>query len=260
MTKYPNLKISVVTVCYNAVEAIEETILSVLNQTYNNVEYIIIDGGSTDGTVDIIKKYSNKLYYWISEPDNGIYDAMNKGIKVATGDYINFMNAGDCFFDNDVIKSIFEFMNIAPNVIYGSTFMKYSYGNYIVIPDDINKLTRCMTHCHQSTFVRRATMVKHPFRQSYGLSADHGSLLEIYEEAPDCFYKVNRIIAEYDATNGVTARNALKAYKSESNLTKSKDSVFRKLRILVRAYFPLFIMRPLGQLYFLFNRRYKRVK
>lgn len=90
-----NPKISVVTVCYNAVDSIKETMLSVLNQTYDNIEYIIIDGGSKDGTVDIIKKYSDRLAYWISEPDMGIYDAMNKGIDNATGDYIIFINIGD---------------------------------------------------------------------------------------------------------------------------------------------------------------------
>ena len=82
------MKISIVTVCYNAVSVIENTILSVINQTYPDIEYIIIDGGSTDGTVEIIEKYSDRLAYWVSEPDNGIYDAMNKGIKVVTGDYI----------------------------------------------------------------------------------------------------------------------------------------------------------------------------
>lgn len=96
-------KISVITVCYNCVSVIEQTIKSVLEQTYPNIEYIIIDGGSMDGTVDIIKKYSDTVTYWISEPDNGIYDAMNKGIDMATGDYLNFMNAGDTFFEDKAI-------------------------------------------------------------------------------------------------------------------------------------------------------------
>ena len=89
--------ISVITVCYNVASTIEKTMLSVLNQTYKNLEYIIIDGNSTDGTVDIIKKYAERLTFWISEPDKGIYDAMNKGIVKATGKFLIFMNAGGEF-------------------------------------------------------------------------------------------------------------------------------------------------------------------
>ena len=89
------MKVSVVTVCYNAVQTLEKTILSVLSQPYPDVEYIIIDGGSTDGTVDIIKKYAGRLAYWVSEPDKGIYDAMNKGTLIASGDWVIYINADD---------------------------------------------------------------------------------------------------------------------------------------------------------------------
>ena len=112
-------KISIVTISYNIVSSIEKTILSVISQTYSNIEYIVIDGGSTDGTVDIIKKYSNKISYWVSERDKGIYDAMNKGIEAATGDWINFMNAGDLFFHNNVISEIIPFLDNNVDIIYG---------------------------------------------------------------------------------------------------------------------------------------------
>lgn len=101
-----NPKITVVTVCYNASATLEQTMLSVLNQTYPNIEYIVIDGGSTDGTVEIIKKYADRIAYWVSEPDKGIYDAMNKSIAKASGEYINFMNAGDSFHANDTIAKV----------------------------------------------------------------------------------------------------------------------------------------------------------
>ncbi len=102
-----NPLVTIVTVSYNVVSTIERTILSVVNQTYSNIEYIIIDGGSTDGTVDIIKKYMDKIAYWVSEPDKGIYDAMNKGILMAKGQWINFMNSGDYLYSNDVISQFF---------------------------------------------------------------------------------------------------------------------------------------------------------
>ena len=103
--------ITVITVVYNGAKHLEETIKSVLNQTYPNVEYIIIDGGSTDGTLDIIKKYEDKIDYWVSEPDEGIYDAMNKGVVLANGDYIYFIGSDDKLFQENVLYSIINKVN-----------------------------------------------------------------------------------------------------------------------------------------------------
>lgn len=100
--------ISIITISYNSCLTIEDTILSVINQTYPHIEYIVIDGGSKDGTVDIIKRYENKISYWISEPDKGIYYAMNKGIAATTGEWINFINCGDSFYDKNVIARLFK--------------------------------------------------------------------------------------------------------------------------------------------------------
>lgn len=117
-----NPKLSVITIVYNNVVAIERTMLSVLNQTYSNIEYIVIDGASNDGTTDIITKYKNKLAVFVSEQDRGIYDAMNKGLALATGDYVLFMNSGDEIYAPETVTDIFA---SAPSgdIYYGETEM-----------------------------------------------------------------------------------------------------------------------------------------
>ena len=108
-------KISIITVVFNGVKTIEQTILSVISQKYENMEYIIIDGGSTDGTIDIIKKYEDKIAYWISEADQVIYDAMNKGIDKSTGDIIGILNSDD-FYDKDIMDRINNVFMLIRNV------------------------------------------------------------------------------------------------------------------------------------------------
>ena len=169
--------ISVVTVSYNTVATIEQTILSVINQTYPNIEYIIIDGGSTDGTIEIIKKYENRIHFWISEPDNGIYDAMNKGIDKATGQWINFMNAGDCFHDNKVLESLFGENNYDNCIaIYGNTNL---VKNGLFVGRFLNNpfwkvrypFRTGQGFCHQSLFTKTSLVKKLRFDLSYKYAA-----------------------------------------------------------------------------------------
>lgn len=114
------MKISLITVCYNSAKTIEDTIKSVVVQSYPNIEYIIIDGGSTDGTIDIIKKYSDKIFKFISEPDQGIYDAMNKGIHLATGEVIGIINSDDFYYGGSVLYNVMkEFEDSDADIVYG---------------------------------------------------------------------------------------------------------------------------------------------
>jgi len=116
-----SLKISIITVCYNSAEYFEKAIESVLSQDYDNFEYIIIDGGSTDGSVDIIRKYEDRLAYWVSEPDDSLYDAMNKGIAKASGDIIGMINSDDYYFPGAFKKvaAAFEGKNLDENIFWG---------------------------------------------------------------------------------------------------------------------------------------------
>lgn len=189
------LKISVVTVCYNSVDTIEETMLSVLNQTYPNIEYIIIDGGSTDGTVDIINKYSDRLAYWVSEPDKGIYDAMNKGIAVATGDYINFMNAGDEFVDPYVVEAISSYLpdNLTA-VVYGNS-VSYDGETYVERkPSQLKQMSIHGCFCHQAAFIGNLQL---HYDEKYQITADYALFAKLYFKYRWKFIYVNRSICIY---------------------------------------------------------------
>ena len=127
--------ITIITVVYNNQENIEETILSVINQSYDNIEYLIIDGGSSDNTVDIIKKYNNSIDYWISEKDNGIYDAINKGIKLAEGEIISILHSDDIYYDNQTLLRVVEiFEEKKIDIVYGDLLY--------VSKNNLNKIIR----------------------------------------------------------------------------------------------------------------------
>jgi len=199
--------ITIITVCYNASKYIEETILSVINQTYSNIEYIIIDGGSSDGTLDIIKKYQNKIHYWISEPDKGIYDAMNKGIKKATGEWINFMNCGDSFYDNHVITNLINKVDSKSDVIYGNTCLIYSIGKYID-KGKIVSANNCMPFGHQASFTRNTLMKQYGFDLKYKICADYNFFHQLHNNNATFEY-IDIIIANYEAEEGLSSANVL---------------------------------------------------
>ena len=198
--------ISVVTVSYNAVDTIERTILSVLNQTYSDIEYIIIDGGSTDGTVDLIKKYADKITYWVSEPDQGIYDAMNKGIDVATGEWINFMNSGDSFYRQDVLSSLFD-KEIQGDVICGSTHLIEKWGSFTETPLDLSCMKEKKPFCHQSALVRLKWMKTMKFDIRYRICADYDFFYKLWKQNIPFVY-TSVIVSNYDRSIGSFSGNS----------------------------------------------------
>ena len=167
--------ISVITVSYNAVLTIEQTILSVINQTYLNIEYIIIDGGSTDGTVNVIKKYADKIAYWVSESDKGIYDAMNKGIAYSHGEYCNFINAGDKFCSSSILKQVMDFNHVA-DIIVGQDLHVNEHNKIVsrsVLPRRYNLLHFYITTIpHQSCFIRASLLKKYYYDTSLKIVSD----------------------------------------------------------------------------------------
>lgn len=174
--------ISVVTISYNSEWCLEKTICSVIGQTYGNIEYLIIDGASEDTTVEIIKKYEEEIAFWISEPDNGIYDAMNKAIDKATGEWIIFMNTDDEFANNNVVEHFVSLIN--PNrdyvAYYGDVIFRYSIGDRRMKALDLKRLRYKMAFSHQSVFIRTDLMKKKKYSLEYKLAADYNFLLATY--------------------------------------------------------------------------------
>lgn len=201
-----NPLITIVTVVYNGKDSIEQTINSVINQEYKNIEYIIIDGNSNDGTLDIIKKYEHRIDYWQSEKDNGIYDAMNKAIKNASGDWINFMNSGDLFYSTDVISNIFIDDLSNYDVIYGNTLLYSSFGTKIYYPlQKFEKLSH-MPFNHQSCFTKTSLYKEKGFDISFKICADFNFYKILINENKKFLYK-NIIIARYETEEGLSVKN-----------------------------------------------------
>src|ERR1043166_2755165 len=172
-------KISVVTITYNNAVELPATIESVLAQTYPNIEYLVIDGASKDSSVEIIRSYADRIAYWISERDKSRYDAMNKGTAAATGEWVLFMNAGDAFYDKDVVKDMFGEAHDDADLLYGDVLRRYPKEGIerFVRAGSGDTLPLQMPCCHQSLFPRRTLLMQHPFPAEFPISSDHEFML-----------------------------------------------------------------------------------
>lgn len=207
---------SIITITYNAVRWVEQTIQNILGQSYPNIEYIVIDGGSTDGTVDIIKQYESGITYWVSESDKGIYDAMNKGLRHATGDYVWFVNAGDLLSTLGTVQevvSLIQKKKVLPDIIYGETNIIDEKGQFLglrrlKIPKRLSwkSFRMGMLVCHQSFIVKRTLA---PFYDlQYRYSADYDWCIRCMKQAKS-LYNTHLVLSNFlDGGTSTTQRKA----------------------------------------------------
>lgn len=179
------MRISVITVCLNSVKTIERTIQSVIKQSYDGLEYIVVDGGSSDGTVDIIKKYEDYIAYWISEKDDGLYDAMNKGIAKSTGEIIAFLNSDDWYEEKTLVKVNGYFEKYNPMILTGrvNTLQKGKWTKYTNTMDgDRENIRIAMIYRQPATFARREVFNRFGgFQARYKIAADFDWMLRMYD-------------------------------------------------------------------------------
>ena len=214
--------LSVITVVYNNVADIERTMLSVLNQTYAGIEYIVIDGKSTDGTLQIIEKYKDRIAKLISEKDKGIYDAMNKGLAIATGDYVIFMNSADEFYSQDTVANVFA-AGDAADIYYGETQMIGESGENLgqrrhAAPANFTwrSFKYGMSVSHQAIYIKRSLV--EPYDPQYKLSADIDWILRAAKKAKK-IVNVNQYVAKYQV-GGMSKKKHRQSLKERFDIMK----------------------------------------
>lgn len=213
------MRYSIITINYNNKEGLKRTLNSIKCLTNKNYESIVIDGGSDDGSKDIIKKFENYVSYWVSEKDNGIYHAMNKGVSQAHGDYIIFMNSGDCFHSQDVLDAFKEYQE---DILCGKVLKKDS-----IIPSGHHKPTITLVDLmrgslpHQAMFIKRNMMVKHPYDENYKILSDWKFCIQALVFDNCTFHNSDIIVADYDTSGISTNSNGL--------LPKEREQILKEL-------------------------------
>jgi len=216
-----NPKISIITVCYNSSKTIRRTLESVLNQTYTNIEYILVDGKSTDDTVAIIEEYASLCtakgitYRWMSEPDSGIYDAMNKGIKMATGEWIGIINSDD-WYELDACEQLVMNLNhaIEFDIFAGGIYQFVHVGNqtyYQITTPSLEQINTKMTLCHPAVFVKVNLYAEKLFDASYKIMADW-ALMKYFVSKKAKFLLTDKLLANF-TEGGISSQRNLCFYR-----------------------------------------------
>ena len=218
--KQSTVKMTIIMVCYNAGSTIEASLKSLECQTYRDYEVVIVDGQSDDHTVDIINNYRHlfKNCKVISEPDKGIYDAMNKGVVFSKGEYIYFLNAGDCFFSENTLKKVVQNLSEEKDILYGDMICGGSLKRY---PEKLSRLFFLSEKmiCHQAIFAKKYLLEENPFIERYGLCADRYWLYQCFKKKVRIFH-IDELIGYYD-TNGKSSnienfqRDSIKVIKDD---------------------------------------------
>lgn len=228
---HPTPKFSIITVTYNAEKVLEDTIQSVIAQTYHQVEYILIDGASKDSTMAIIEKYRPHIHTVISEPDKGLYDAMNKGIAAATGDYLCFLNAGDCFHEDNTLQQMVHTItgNELPDVLYGETALVNADRHFLrmrrlATPEVLTwkSFRQGMLVCHQAFFAKRSLVESYHLK--YRFSADFDWCIRVMKKAR-VLHNTHLILIDY-LDEGMTTQNRKASLKERFRIMAKHYGLF----------------------------------
>jgi len=211
------MKLSIITINLNNASGLRKSIESVVTQTYTDYEYIVIDGGSSDGSADVIIKYANRITYWVSEPDKGIYNAMNKGILQANGEYLQFLNSGDCLVNENILAKVFETLR-TDDIIYGHLNYVYEKGIRIhKMPEEKQlSLQYFFNHtiAHSAAFIARRLFSDNLYDESYMIGADKKFFIEKIIIQNCTVQNLDEVIVNFD-TKGISSNPDYKVRKNE---------------------------------------------
>ena len=221
------MKLSIITVCYNE-KNIERTLKNITSQTFQDFEWIVIDGKSDKKTLDIIKKYKKRINILVSEKDNGIHDAMNKGIKFATGEYISFMNAGDSFYSLNTLELVFKNKNYSQDILYGNVQIITDKKSFIEYnPSKITKKFIAFSGLnHQATFIKKSLFEKFGlYNTDYKIAFDYEKFLVFYNN--NCSFKYLDLIVANFYRNGISSNKS----KTDKERNTVRNKIFSKNEI-----------------------------